>query len=119
MTITYEAGASLHRAVRKNMRSSHEVIRGICMLYLLESSQKPETTPGFSNRVDLMQRIDNKGNGSAEKLKGTQGGNLRRNKSRYLLLSRGMEGPQWVLRDLRGRTVLLDPRRRCSQQGAC
>lgn len=69
MTVSCEVGAAFQRAVRGKVRSSCEVSSSICMLHVLQSSQKPEITLGFSNRVDLIQGIDYKGNGRAEKPK--------------------------------------------------
>lgn len=93
MALFFKVDASLHKAVRRKIRT-HKVSSHICMLYILECSQKLETTPGFSNEVDLIQRIDYKGNGRAEKAKRTQGGNLKRNKSRHQPLLLEMKGQQ-------------------------
>lgn len=37
MTVSWEAGASLHRAVRRKVREVHAVSRSICMLHLSET----------------------------------------------------------------------------------
>lgn len=94
MPLSFKVGASLHKAVRRKIRRTHKISSSICMLYILECSQKLETTPDFSNKVDLIQRIDYKGNGRAEKSKRTQRGNLKRNKSRHQLLLLEMKGQQ-------------------------
>ena len=86
MTLSYEVGVSFPRAVRRKLRSSHEVSSSFCKLYLIESSQKPKNPPrllkwsGFNPENWLQKEWKNWETKSQEE------------QSRYPLLSPGMEG---------------------------